>query len=59
MTDADHIIPWFEGGTDDLDNLQAACPPCHQAKTQAEATRGRARHSRLRPPVAHPADRWR
>ena len=37
----DHKVPKFEGGTDDDDNLQAICLPCHQAKTAAEARRGR------------------
>ena len=37
----DHKVPKFEGGTDDDDNLQAICESCHQAKTQAEAQRGR------------------
>lgn len=55
----DHIVPVFEGGTDELDNLQAICPGCHQIKTQAEAARGRAKFSRLRPAPAHPSDRWR
>lgn len=58
-TDADHIVPVAEGGTDDLSNFQAGCPPCHKAKTQAEAARGRVRYGRRRPPVPHPADRWR
>lgn len=58
-TEVDHIIPVAEGGTDELDNLQAACPGCHRIKTQAEAARGRAKFSRLRPTPAHPADRWR
>lgn len=58
-TEVDHIIPVAEGGADELDNLQAACPGCHRIKTQAEAARGRAKFSRLRPASAHPADRWR
>lgn len=58
-TEVDHIVPVAEGGTDELGNLQAACPGCHRIKTQAEATRGRERVSRRRPPVPHPADRWR
>lgn len=29
----DHIIPKAKGGTDDHDNLQALCKPCHDAKT--------------------------
>ncbi|WP_136032472.1 HNH endonuclease signature motif containing protein [Microbacterium sp. PF5] len=43
-TDADHRVPVAEGGARyDPDNGQAACTPCHKAKTQQEAARGRAR----------------
>ena len=37
----DHKVPKFEGGTDGDKNLQAICLTCHQAKTAAEARRGR------------------
>lgn len=37
----DHIVPKFEGGTDDDANLQAICLTCHQVKTAEEAKRGR------------------
>lgn len=37
----DHKVPKAEGGTDEDNNLQAICVPCHQAKTAAEARRGR------------------
>lgn len=36
-TECDHVTPKAKGGTDDLDNLQAICSPCHQEKTQREA----------------------
>lgn len=42
-TEVDHIIPVFEGGTDDPHNLQAICSPCHRMKTNQEASRARAR----------------
>ena len=29
----DHITPKARGGTDDQDNLQSLCAPCHEAKT--------------------------
>ncbi|WP_410171075.1 HNH endonuclease signature motif containing protein [Corynebacterium marambiense] len=45
-----------EGGTDDLDNLQAVCIPCHALKTQSEAQRSRARVSRKRPRAPHPSE---
>ena len=32
----DHIVPRAKGGTDDMDNLQALCKPCHDAKTKTE-----------------------
>ena len=38
-TDVDHIIPRWEGGSDDDSNLQALCDACHKAKTTAEAAR--------------------
>jgi 5-methylcytosine-specific restriction enzyme A len=37
----DHIIPKFEGGDDDDDNLQAICKDCHDAKTAEESARAR------------------
>jgi 5-methylcytosine-specific restriction protein A len=37
----DHIIPLAEGGTDEPGNIQPLCVPCHDAKTLAEAARGR------------------
>lgn len=37
----DHIKPKFEGGTDDVENLQAICVECHTEKTLSEAARGR------------------
>ena len=41
----DHIIPKAKGGTDDPDNLQSLCAPCHDAKSAAEATFGRAKQT--------------
>lgn len=37
----DHIIPKFEGGTDDDQNLEAICKVCHDKKSAQEAVRGR------------------
>ena len=37
----DHIVPKEEGGTDDDENLQALCRPCHTAKTDLEKNRGK------------------
>lgn len=52
----DHRIPHAEGGTDALANLQLLCGPCHEAKTQAEANRGKARRAARRrlPTTPHP-----
>lgn len=36
FTEVDHITPKAKGGTDDHDNLQCICTPCHKAKTTAE-----------------------
>lgn len=39
--EVDHIVNIASGGTDSDTNLQAICDPCHKAKTQTEARRGR------------------
>ncbi len=36
----DHKVPKAEGGTDDDENLQTACVPCHKEKTLLESMRG-------------------
>ena len=33
----DHIVNVAAGGTDDDDNLQSLCVPCHKEKTAAES----------------------
>lgn len=44
-TEVDHVTPEAEGGSSDDANLAPIHPkPCHEAKTKAEAARGRARH---------------
>lgn len=53
-TVVDHIQPVAEGGTDDLENLQSACDPCHDPKTQTEAKRAREKLGRKRPPPRRP-----
>lgn len=42
-TEVDHVKPKAKGGTDDDDNLQAICHPCHVEKTQAEAAEAQGR----------------
>lgn len=48
--EVDHRQPLWDGGTDDIENLQALDASCHAAKTQAEAIE-RARRRRVR--LAH------
>lgn len=43
---ADHITPKAEGGTDDRENYQGLCTPCHRVKTAAESARARKRQPR-------------
>lgn len=38
--ECDHIINTAQGGTDDLQNLQTLCKPCHQTKTNLESQAG-------------------
>jgi 5-methylcytosine-specific restriction protein A len=42
-THVDHITPKAKGGTDDDDNLQSLCRPCHEAKTTREAAEAQGR----------------
>lgn len=37
----DHIVPKFEGGSDDDDNLQTICQACDKEKTHNESMRSR------------------
>jgi 5-methylcytosine-specific restriction endonuclease McrA len=55
-TEVDHRIPLIvTGPAGDVDsNKQAACAPCHRAKTARERAAGQARKSRRRPTEAHP-----
>ncbi|MFI2810153.1 HNH endonuclease [Microbulbifer sp. JSM ZJ756] len=39
----DHIKPKAQGGTDDLENLQLLCKPCHLRKTAQEGGGARGR----------------
>jgi len=54
-TIADHVVPAAEGGSDSIDNGQAACQECSDVKTRQEIERGRARRpTRKRPATRHP-----
>lgn len=44
----DHVIPDFEGGSDDSSNLMALCEYHHMMKTQRESGRARRRLNRRR-----------
>lgn len=37
----DHIVPDFEGGTDELGNLAGICTDCHKVKSAREGQRAR------------------
>lgn len=39
--EVDHIVPKFEGGTDDESNLEVICHDAHKRKTAEEAKRAR------------------
>jgi len=34
----DHIVPLWQGGSDEDSNKELLCDPCHDTKTTAEAT---------------------
>lgn len=57
----DHVIPLAEGGPDTDENTQAACSPCHKAKSRREAIRGRRRQAATayHPREPHPGIRTR
>lgn len=40
-TIADHRIPKAQGGTDDRENYQGVCDPCHKEKTARESAAAR------------------
>lgn len=50
-TVADHIVPKAEGGTDERENYQGACKPCHDIKTAEEAARAQGRRAPKRTAV--------
>jgi 5-methylcytosine-specific restriction protein A len=41
--EVDHIVNRARGGSDDEENLQALCIPCHKLKTAAESAEGAGR----------------
>lgn len=51
----DHIVNRASGGTHALSNLQAACKPCHAAKT---ATEGGGARKGDRDPAPQPRTTW-
>lgn len=55
-TEADHIVPRYRGGSDDMENLQGLCGPCHKRKTARESAE--AKGHTYRPRVRFGADGW-
>lgn len=53
-TDVDHVVPYSQGGTDELGNLTALCGPHHGVKSSIEGNQARWRHSTRRPKEPHP-----
>jgi 5-methylcytosine-specific restriction protein A len=51
--EVDHIVPLWQGGTDDLENLQALHRDCHRSKTRREAA-DRASGARIDTPQTGP-----
>ena len=59
--DIDHILPLALGGTNEPNNLQVLCKPCHRSKTShsdipciAKTKRLKARHLGAKSPSARP-----
>ena len=59
--DIDHILPLALGGTNELENLQILCKPCHHSKTSqsdipriAKTKRLKERHLGARSPSTRP-----
>ena len=50
----DHIKPLAEGGTDEDDNVQPLCEPCHDEKSMAERIRARGGVKSLSPTQRKP-----
>lgn len=61
-SECDHIIPVTQGGGSGLDNLRAACSPCHKRKTGSEGggwRRTRAQRDAIpADPAPRPATNW-
>lgn len=50
----DHVRPVADGGSDDITNLQALCPNCHDNKTRVEHSSRMARKHTSWPIAKHP-----
>lgn len=54
----DHIVPRAEGGGHGLDNLRAACRPCHARKTATEGAGYRNADRPVKDPDPQPRTAW-
>lgn len=54
----DHIVPVTQGGTHRLDNLRAACGPCHARKTADEGGGARSQDRAPSDPAPTPRTAW-
>jgi len=48
--EVDHIISDADGGRNDLDNLRAACQPCHRKRTSQQGHQAKA-SGKVKPPA--------
>jgi hypothetical protein len=50
--EVDHSHPRSQGGTDRINNLQAACVPCNRIKKDSSTQVARSRHGSTRAPIS-------
>ena len=46
MIHIDHIVPYSQGGSNDVDNLQLLCQPCNQTKGVKTDAMAKTRHGK-------------
>ena len=52
--EVDHIVPWAQGGSDEVWNLQPMCKPCNRSKSASMGVRDNFRG--LGNAIVHPMD---